>query len=198
MLAFANEIYQMGEDLDGDGRVSALEQLRYNDSVMNGAAFKNYIPFDHPQLGPVELGGWKKFGHNNPIGERMDREVRRNVDFVLMQASLLPELAVADLRAQPLGGGIYRIEATVRNLGYQPTELAIRLSQQRAVPVRAELSVPGSAQVLSPKPKQELRVIEGHGEQKLEWLVRASPGATVAVRAWHPKAGRASAELRIP
>lgn len=198
VLAFANEIYQMGEDLDGDGRVSEWEQLRYNDSIMGGAAFKNWTPFDHPQLGRLEIGGWKKFGQNNPVGERMNQEVRRNVDFVLMQASLLPELALAELKAQPLSGGVYRIEGTVRNLGYQPTELAIRVSQRRAVPVRAELSVPGSAQILHPKPTQELGVIAGHGEQKVEWLVRASPGATVAVRAWHPKAGKASAELRIP
>jgi hypothetical protein len=197
VLAFANEIYQMGEDLDGDGSVSAWEQLRYNDSVMNGAAFKKWTPFQHPQLGAVEIGGWRKFGHNNPVGERMNEEVHRNVDFVLLQASLLPELAIADLRAEPLGGGIYRISATVRNQGYQPTELAIRVAQRRAVPVRAELSVSGSVDILSAKGRQELGVIAGYSEEKVEWLVRAPGGGAVTVRAWHPKAGKASREARL-
>lgn len=198
VLAFANEIYQMGEDRDGNGEVSGWEQLLYNDSALNGAAFKNWTAFEHPQLGRVEIGGWKKFGQNNPIGSRMAEEVRRNVDFVLLQASLTPELSVAAVRSENLGGGVYRIEATVRNLGYQPTELAIRETHRRAVPVRAELLAGSGVQVLHPRSQQELGVMGGYSEKKVEWLVRAPSGGGVTVRAWHPKAGGARRGVRLP
>ena len=45
ILAFANEIYQFGEDLNNDGRVSASEQLKYNDDKMDGEVFKEWMPF---------------------------------------------------------------------------------------------------------------------------------------------------------
>jgi hypothetical protein len=84
VLAFANEIYQMAPDRDGDGRVDAAEQLSYDDEEMDGATFKEWAAFEHPQLGAVEIGGWRKFGQNNPVGDRIAEEVRRNVDFVMI------------------------------------------------------------------------------------------------------------------
>ena len=42
ILAFANEIYRFGEDLDNDGRVSPSEQLEYNDKKMNGNVFQSW------------------------------------------------------------------------------------------------------------------------------------------------------------
>ena len=57
VLAFANEIYQMGVDEDGDGVIEPIEQLAYNDRVLKGGAFQDWRPFDHPQLGRVRDRG---------------------------------------------------------------------------------------------------------------------------------------------
>ncbi|MFB6368588.1 MAG: hypothetical protein ABEJ00_03150, partial [Gemmatimonadota bacterium] len=62
VLAFANEIYDMGRDYDGDGEITEAEQLRYSDEVMDGYAWRPFRPYDHPQLGQLEIGGWRKFG----------------------------------------------------------------------------------------------------------------------------------------
>jgi len=194
VLAFANEIYPMGEDLDNDGRRDTIEQLQYNDEQMDGYAFKEWTPFDHPQLGPVEIGGWRKFGHNNPPSNELHREVERNVAFVLMQAKHMPRLAVGEPEIEDLGGGVYRVTASVANLGYQPTELAIRVSQDRAIPVRASIE---GAEVLSQDSTIELGVIGGYEAAEASWLVRAPEDTAFTVRAWHPKAGRAHALGRL-
>ena len=194
VVAFANEIFQLGEDDDGDGRVEAHERLRWDDEEQGGAAFKEWQPFDHPQLGAVEIGGWRKFGQNNPFPERLDEEVQRNVDFVLFQARSLAELAIPRLEVETLGGDVYRLRATVANGGFLPTELTIRRSQGRAVPVRAEVG--GTAvEVLSSEARQDLGTIPGHGETEVEWVVRAPAGTSIRVHAWHPKAGRVTAEV---
>ena len=140
ILAFANEIYQFGTDLDNDGRVSASEQLKYDDK-MNSDVFKAWTPFDHPDLGRVEIGGWKKFGQNNPLPPHLQDEVDRNVDFMLMQARAIPLLSISDIKQEYLGKDIYRLTATISNTGFQPTELAIRFATKKAVPVRTYLSV---------------------------------------------------------
>ena len=196
VVAFANEIFQLGEDDDGDGRIEGHERLRWDDEEQNGAAFKEWEAFDHPQLGAVEIGGWRKFGQNNPFPDRLDDEVRRNVDFVLFQARSLAELAIRRLEAKPLGGDVYRLEAAVANMGFMPTELAIRRGQGRAVPVRVEVGGE-SVEVLSSEARQDLGTIPGHGEAEVEWIVRAPAGASIRVEAWHPKAGRAEASAAV-
>lgn len=193
-LAFANEIYTMGEDLDGDGRIEPHEQLVYNDSIQNGYAFRDWTRFDHPQLGAVEIGGWRKFGHNNPPPAELPEEVRRNVEFALLQAEHMQLLALADPQVVDLGDGVYRITVTVRNTGRVPTELAIAQQQNRAVPVRVEIE---GAEVLTDDARQSIDVIGGYGEEEVQWVVRARPGATVEIRAWHPKAGRARVEVVV-
>jgi murein tripeptide amidase MpaA len=46
-----------------------LKLMRWNDEVMAGAAFVDWQPFQHPQLGPVEIGGWhsKLYQQNAPL-----------------------------------------------------------------------------------------------------------------------------------
>ncbi len=195
VLAFANEIYQLGEDDDGDGRITDLERLRASDTEMNGAAFRAWRPFDHPQLGPVEIGGWRKFGQNNPIGTRIQEEVDRNVAFALLQARMMPALEVSAVDVEDLGGGVSRIKATWTNTGYQPTELAIRVESRKAVPARAWITLEGDAELLSESSEVDLGVIAGHGEAEATWLVRGRGPAVV--EAYHPKAGRASQRVGV-
>lgn len=195
VLAFANEMYPLGEDDDGDGTISDLERMRANDAEMAGAAFREWTPFDHPQLGQVEIGGWRKFGQNNPIGERIQEEVDRNVAFALLQASMMPRLELKTIDVEELGGGVSRVLATVSNDGYQPTELAIRVESARAVPVRARITLEDGMELLSEEAEVELGVLAGHGEAKVSWLVRG--GGETRLHAFHPKAGRASARVRL-
>ncbi len=197
VLAFANEIYQMGDDSDGDGRIDGVEQLSYNDNELGGAAFKEWTEFEHPQLGSVEIGGWRKFGQNNPIGDRLADEVRRNVDFAIMQARHTPLLVVSEAQSEALGGDVQRITAVVRNEGYQPTELAVRRGNDRAVPVRARLDVGNGIELLSASARMDIGTIGGYGEGEVEWLVRAPDGGNVTVVVWHPKGGRASATVNV-
>jgi hypothetical protein len=92
---------------------------------------------------------------------------------------------------------VYRVRATVRNLGLQPTELAIRQQQRTAVPVRVSLEPAAGVQLLSSDARQDIAILSGYEEERVEWLVRAPRGGTVAVRAVHPKAGAAAATAQL-
>ncbi len=196
VVAFANEIYQMGEDDDGDGRIEGHEALRWDDEKLGGQAFKEWESFDHPQLGAVEIGGWRKFGSNNPLAEDLAEEIRRNVEFVLMQARNTPELAIDQTELTDLGGGVHRVETRVSNNGFAPTELAVRIASGRAVPVRVEIGGEG-VEVLSSDAVVDLGNLDGHSEKRVEWLVRVDGAAKIRLRAWHPKGGVATHELDL-
>jgi hypothetical protein len=194
VVAFANEIYQMGEDDDGDGRVEEHERLRWDDEELGGAVFKEWEPFDHPQLGEVEIGGWRKFGANNPLAGDLPEEVRRNVEFVLMQARNTPQLEIVDVDSIPLGGGVTRVRVTIANRGFAPTELAVRDNNGRATPVRVEIGGEG-VEVLSSEALVEVGTLAGYEEREVEWIIRQDEGATPTVTAWHPKGGRVASSV---
>ena len=123
---------------------------------------------------------------------RRTQVVATNLELLIVEGSVRPFLCIGFQRLQLA----HNVTATALNQGFQPTELAIRVQQRRAVPVRASLEGDG-LEVLSGDARQELGVLAGFGSAEVSWVVRGEPGATVRVHAWHPKAGRAGVELRL-
>jgi hypothetical protein len=155
------------------------------------------VPFDHPTLGKVEIGGWKKFGHNNPLASELPREVERNVDFMLMQAKAMPQLAITDVEQDYLGKNVYRLTVTVANMGFQPTELAIRIKNGNAVPVRGDISGGKRIMILDENPEKDMGHLMGNNEIEVQWLVHGTKGEKVSLNAFHPKGGRASKMVKL-
>ena len=197
ILAFANEIYRFGEDLDNDGRVSQSEQLQYNDKKMNGNVFQNWEEFDHPTLGKVEIGGWKKFGHNNPLPPELSREIERNVNFILMQARATPILVITNVEQTVIEKNIYRLKTTIANKGFQPIELAIREKNGRGSPVHATIIASKQVTILDEKKERMLGNIMGNSEIEIDWLVQGPKGASVTLESYHPKGGRTNLKVRL-
>ena len=174
-----------------------------------------WTPWEHPQLGPVEIGGLQsKYTIQNPPEEYLAAECEKATRFHLRFLQALPRLTVDALSAKALGGGIYEIKATVGNLGYLPTnltELGRTLELNDPVKVRIE-----GAALLSGKAEEELGDLEGysatrlsfHGNpatmakakarKSLRWLVRAESGARITVRACQSKAGTAEQSITVP
>jgi hypothetical protein len=114
-------------DYDADGRISELEEHRFNDEELGGAYFSDWTPFDHPQLGRVEIGGWhaKFWGQNTPA-EFLERECAFQLDWILYLAEQSPLIEVAAPRITELDGGRFRVDVTVTNTGFLPTNLTER------------------------------------------------------------------------
>ncbi len=72
-----------------------LKLLTWNDRELAGKGFFPWKPFHHPQLGPVEIGGWNpKFVRQNPPPNFLEQECHKNAMFVLRHAAALPEVAI--------------------------------------------------------------------------------------------------------
>lgn len=197
VLAFALELYQMAGDLNKDEVVDDVDRLIQNDKNLGGVAFKAWTKFQHPTLGPVEIGGFTKYGWNNPLPAGLPVETKRGVDFIMVLAAATPLLSVTDVKVTPSDGGVYRVTAKVANLGQQPTELAIRKDQAGTLPVKAALQLPAGATLISSKASQDLGVINGYASKSVEWVIRAPAGAEVVVTAAHPKGGTARKVVKL-
>lgn len=143
-------------DYDGDGRISPAEEHRYDDEALGGRYFTEWAPFDHPQLGAVEIGGWhEKFWGQNPPPEHLEEELALQVPWYLYIAEQGPLLELEGPVLTSLGDGTWRVEATLANNGFQPTSLTDRgavgreeqdgsLSEQVVRPPWAVLDVRGA------------------------------------------------------
>lgn len=173
------------------------DSLRAEDSPAQG--FVDWQPFDHPQLGPVEIGGLPIVPCTTPPAPEMASIGPRCADFVIEHARRRPRLEVRDVQVEPLGGEVYRLRAKVGNVGALPTHITQHgRSIQSNGPVTVRLELPEGVELLSRKQVHEtagLEALRGHVE--LEWFVRGHTGATVTITAQAPKAGSATAEVQL-
>ncbi len=193
----------------------ALKLLRWNDEELKGEGFAPWTPFDHPQLGRVEIGGWrtKYTWRNPPSGRALEEECDRTFKFALVNASLLPLLKIVDSKVERLSDDVFRVRVKAMNAGFQPTNLTqMAVKVGVAKPVIASIDTGEDAELLSPKPWVDLGHIEGRAERlpdlirppspgeghtaTAEWLVktRKTP-CEVSVKISSPKAGEAEERL---
>ncbi len=185
----------------------ALAVLRWLDEQPGDdrtAGFVDWYPFDHPQLGPVELGGWNDL-HSwvNPPPHLLADEVEPHADFAVVQALAAPCLEIRHLGATLLGEGTWRVEVGVANSGWLPTNVSDRAHRDgRVGPVGIEIG--GSGVEVDGPVRREVGQLAGASADRLpgvpsgpppralgSWVVRAPAGTVVDVKADHDRAGRA-------
>lgn len=189
------------EELQADER----KRLKWVDeNLAPGQGFIPWTPFEHPQLGPVEIGGWemKRCLQNPPEGPLLVEEITKCAAFTFKHALALPKLAV-ELKAEPLGKGLYKLSARVRNEGGLSTNITQQaLTMKTARPIQVQLS--GPVKVLSGKERQEVGHLEGwimsggraaRDSVWVDWVVSAEPGTEVSVEAFTQRAGKSRAHL---
>jgi hypothetical protein len=114
-------------DADGDGRITEADWHHFNDERFGGRYFRDWTPFEHPQLGRVYIGGWHtKFWGQNPPAELLEDELVVQRPWILHLAEQLPQVSVGTPMVTALGDDRYRIDVVIRNDGWLPTHLTER------------------------------------------------------------------------
>ncbi len=191
-----------------------LKLLRWSDRELEGEGHIDWYPFDHPQLGAVELGGWNKLAtFRNPPKKYLEREVKRFPGWLTWQALTLPRLEVLRAEVQALGEGTWKVRLVVQNSGYLPSYVTKRALERKVVRgVVYEIGLPEGAALVSGKFRHEGGQLEGRASKaslqaflpnldltgdrgQCEWTIRAPRGSTVSLSAAHDRAGRVSASV---
>ncbi|WP_374661482.1 M14 family metallopeptidase [Inhella sp.] len=193
--------------------------LAWSDTLGPDSAFVNWRPFQHPQLGAVEIGGWDlmNFWRNPPPALRQ-AEVERFPGWMNQLALSLPRLELLQVRATALGDETWRVRMAVANAGYLGTvvtEQARAKAMLRGVVFEMHLPV-GDPHValISGSPRQVGPQLAGHAPKSslhhfvpsrevtadravVEWLLRAPRGTRLTLSAQHDRAGRVQTELTL-
>jgi len=193
-----------------------LALLRWSDERFGGRAYVSWYPFEHPQLGSIELGGWDlmNFWANVPF-EQLEAEVAPHSELALFHLLVSPRLEVHSLDVEPVGEGAYHVRLVVLNSGWLPTNVTQKAVERKAVrPLEVELTLPEGARLVSGEERTEAGQLTGRVEKrsplwwgndestsdraKLEWVIEAPAGSELGVEARHQRAGvvRRVVELR--
>ncbi len=201
VLAMTTEMWQHGTMGDRES------QFRWNDEVLDGKGFINWYPFDHPQLGAIELGGWDRWSIASPPEQMIAAELDRNVRWVVTFAEKLPQVAILDYSAKSRQdiSNTFDLSATIANVGWMPTATTHAKELLKiAKPVRVTLSLV-NAELLNGDMEHTLGVLPGAREsgphkRKIAWHVRLLDpmrSAEAVVTVWSQKAGQVTKRVEL-
>jgi Zinc carboxypeptidase len=193
-----------------------LKLLKWSDDHTGGRAHVDWYPFQHPQLGMVELGGWDRLNYwRNPPPELREREAARFPAWLNQLALSLPQLELLRTEARALGDDTWRVRMAVANAGYLPSYVSKRaLDRKVARGTVFEIVLPPGASLITGKQRMVQGHLEGHAPKNSlqaflpnrnltsdrevgEWVVRAPRGTILAVRATADRAGSVVASLTL-
>lgn len=190
-----------------------LKLLAWNDQQLGGKGFIDWRPFEHPELGPIEIGGWnERVTFGNPPPQFLLETLVPNTEFVLACGRMGPRLELREFSAAPLGDASHRIRAVLVNSGYLPTYGSKRANERKATqPIAAQLQLPADAELITGEIWQELGQLEGRSSkrslwgddfptdnvQKIEWVVHAPQGGTLSVIVTSQRGGTVRGEVQL-
>jgi len=194
-------------------REDDLKMLKWSDEALGGEGYIAWYPFDHPQLGPVELGGWNhQLAFRNPPPQFLEKEITPFAGWLVWHLLISPRMELYEATAKRLGEGSYRVRMVVQNTGWLPSYVTKKAVEKKVVRgVVFEIELPEGATLETGEPRQEAGQLEGRAYKgsapsdpdptddrvKAEWVVRAPGGGAVRLIARHERAGRVQAELEL-
>lgn len=182
------------------GNSSSAKWLAWIDEHAQGG-FVDWQTFDHPQLGPVEIGGFMPGVRVNPPAEHEERLADQQTAFAAAVLGMLPNLMIDEPTVERVGGDVWRVGLTLRNLGALPTKAAIGVKARRLPGIVCVLDPDqdlATARVISGSRAIRFAAIDGRGtSERAEWLVVAEAGDTVHLEVRSPLVGTARYELTM-
>ncbi len=181
--------------------------LAFVDAALPGEfGFHPWRPFQHPDLGAVEIGGLEpKFLVQNPPPAFLEEECRAVSGFLSGLGAATPLIRLGEVRCERLGPDTVRVGVEIINVGYLPTSGTAKgrdLGQVR--PMAAEIR--GGAVVGGESPVA-LGHLAGYGAAGgqgvpsrgfAEWTVRVAGSADLTVVVEGGRAGRVEARVPLP
>ena len=207
IVSFSNELWNGGQYFNspllqaqqesGDSPISGQDgRFFFDDFLEFGDEYVDWAPFNHPEYGEVEMGGWKKLsGRVNPRFLSMEL-FHRNMAFTLWHADQMPMMKAGETSVERVDGDVYRVRVAFTNERLIPT-ITVRARENAVVrPDIISLSgadvlvagwvqdtnVAGQLDMIDQNELDRILVRSGHPgrtTRTMEYLVRGSGSVTI-------------------
>jgi murein tripeptide amidase MpaA len=193
-----------------------LKMLEWSDEVLDGDGYVDWYPYEHPQLGAVELGGWNYlYAFRNPPPKLLEEEIAPFADWLVWHLLISPRLELNEVTVKALAKDTYHLRLIVQNTGWLPTYVTKMALEKKLVRgIVCEIELPDGATLETGEPREQLDQLEGRAYKapspggfdpfdptderaKVEWVVHAPAGGTVKLTARHERAGTVVTEVEL-
>ena len=225
MLSFSNELWAgdqyfnspalMEQQKTPDSPIAGRQGALYFDDFLEfGDQYVEWTPFDHPQFGKVELGGFKKTQGRVPPRFMNEELSHRNMAFSLYQADEMPQMKMGESSVESLGGNVYRVRLELENPKVMPTIMAKAAENNVVRPDLLTVSGqgvevlsagwvrdrfrPGATQLIDQKQLSRILIRNGHAGRStraIEYIVKGTGTMTVTYDSL--KGGRVSTTVAL-
>jgi hypothetical protein len=185
------------DDAQNSGEKRGADEVRalrwFDEQGIN--AFVDWTAFDHSDFPGkrVEVGGLKPFYRLNPPASEINALADKYYQFLTELTGLLPRVEIHETKLDSLGGGVFRITASVANHGYLPTMPEMGRITGQAYPLQIQLDLPQpDTHWIQGSPRAQLNRLSGNGgKAEQTWIVRLpnDKPAGGKIKVWAPAVG---------
>ncbi len=194
-----------------------LKLLKWNDDILDGTGFTNWKEFNHPQLGKVEIGGWKfKYTWQNPpLGKGyLEKICHENALFAFAHAAVNPRVVFGEHKVVKISENTYNIAISLLNTGFLPTYVSMQaLNRKIIIDGQLEITLENCDMVSSKKYKIKIPHLQGRSNklrnnmffqlspEDQKWIydftVQGNSGANIKLKVTTEKAGTANLTINL-
>ncbi|MEC4854069.1 MAG: M14 family zinc carboxypeptidase, partial [Jaaginema sp. PMC 1079.18] len=192
-----------------------LKLLQWSDEKLNGEGYVDWYPWEHPQLGKVELGGWNGlYFWRNPPQSVLEKEVRRFPKWLVWNALISPSLELYETKVEALEDNTYYLRVVVQNTGWLPTYITQQaLKKKLARGCLVFLKLPPDVSLKMGEMQADIGHLEGRAYKasaltwrtgdatsdraKVEWIVKGEKGSIITIEIRCDRAGVIQTQLPL-
>ncbi len=169
--------------------------------AMEGAgieAFVDWSPFEHPDLGSVEIGGFVPYATTNPPAEQLPELGRQHGAFVVRLARMLPRVSIVETSVTAHGGGVFTVSVEIENSGFFPTSLRHGVVSRSVQPTIVRIQVDADAILTGDAKSSRVTRLEGSGSRAgFSWVIRGNTGQSIEIWVRSQKGGTDTATVTL-
>ena len=128
--------------------------------------------FTHPQLGEVEIGGWRIDRRCDPIEPDAEAGAARTAEYVKAVLLAMPRLEVPKVEVEDKGDNLYRVRVTLHNAGKLDYKCKCSEDKRIHMPLFASLADTKDVELISGTRRQDCENIRANETATFEWFVR--------------------------
>ncbi len=180
-----------------DGQSTEMSLLKWMDE-QGVDGFVDWEAFDHPDLGSIEIGGFKPYATTNPPASELSALGESHAKFASYLMSLFAEVRIASTEVTDHGAGVFEIAVEVENRGFLPSAMQHAVRSRSVPPVLVQLDVPPENVITGAAKTSQISSLNGSGtRERFVWLLRGERGARIELRVRSMKGGLDTATITL-
>ncbi len=165
--------------------------LAWIDKQNDGKGFIPWTPYQHPQLGEVEIGGFQPYLRINPPADQIPELVEKHAQFALYLASRFAEIAMDEPQVKRLSSRLFELKIKLHNRGDFPYATAMGQRSTNIPPIMLQMKLEDAdaMKLFGGNTRVDLPSLAAGGEREFKWMIISPPGKTVDLILWARNGG---------